>query len=225
MTVLPRDDPTMIISGCASEENSRAVLLRLIDVAISAESALADGGGFVSVMSRGRPHVRKDIPAAFEMYTLLSHHLLTLPLRLLSLEDTPIALTPGIAFDPRSGRVVALIRVEPRQLELIAYWVTGGLQSDTVRGMAGVLALPFSIEVHEVQWLLPEWFAAFYIDTDSPGQRCIPILALRSVMQDERFADWVVIARQRMRMFGLPCEETNPEGPPHGPTSHQEMAN
>ncbi|MDB6010456.1 MAG: hypothetical protein JWL65_2706, partial [Gammaproteobacteria bacterium] len=170
MTVLPRDDPTMTISGCASEENTRAVLLHLIDVAISADSASADGGGFLWVMSRSRPHIRQDIPAAFEMYTLLSHHLLTLPLRMLPLEDTPLAITPGIAFDPRSGRVVALIRVEPRQLELIAYWVTGALQSDTVRGMAGVLALPFSIEVHhEVQWLLPEWFAAFYIDTDSPG--------------------------------------------------------
>jgi hypothetical protein len=207
----------VIISGCALEENARAVLLGLIDIAISADSASADAGGFLSVMSRNKPHIRQDIPAAFEMYTLLSHHLLTLPLRLLPLEDACLALTPGIAFDAPSGRVVALLPVEARQLELVAYWLTDGLQSDTVRAMAGVLALPFSIEVHnEVQWLVPEWFAAFYIDMDSPGQRCVPILALRSVIQDERFSDWVVIARQRMRVFGLPCEETRPETQSNG---------
>lgn len=231
-TVLPRDSPIVITSACVLEDNARAALLGLIDVAISVDAASADGGGFLSVMSRSRPHIQQDIPAAFEMYTLLSHHLLTLPLRLLSLQDATVAIMPAITFDSHSGRVVALIRVEPRQLELIAYWVTAGLQSDTVRGKAGVLALPFSIEMHdEVPWLMPEWFAAFYTDTDSAGLRCIPILALRSVMQDERFADWVVIARQRMRMFGLPTNETSPperlpDPTAHGgPTSHQEAAN
>jgi hypothetical protein len=209
----------VITSTCVLED-ARAELLGLIDVAISVDSASVDGGGFLSVMSRSRPHIQQDIPAAFEMYTLLSHHLLTLPLHLLSLEDATVAITPAITFDSHSGRVVALIRIEPRQLELIAYWVTAGLQSDTVRGMAGVLALPFSIEMHnEVPWLIPEWFAAFYIDTDAAGQRCIPILALPSVIQDERFVDWVVIAQQRMPMYGLSTGEARPKRRDCGPIS------
>ena len=43
--------------------------------AISGNVFAQSGGGFVSVMAKSTPAIQKDIPAAFEMYTLLEHFL------------------------------------------------------------------------------------------------------------------------------------------------------
>ena len=69
---------------------------------------------------------------------------------------------------------------------------------------AGTLALSFVIEPHgEAEHLIPEWHAAWYVSHD-PGH-CIPVLALKSVLQDERFSgDWVDVALHRMGVFRLP---------------------
>ena len=60
--------------------------------------------------------------------------------------------------------------------------------------------------LYPVEHLLPEWFAAFYVRGE-PGH-CIPILALRSVLADQRFGgDWVAVALERMTAFALPQEQ------------------
>jgi UDP-2,3-diacylglucosamine pyrophosphatase LpxH len=46
-------------------------------------------------------------------------------------------------------------------------------------------------------------FAVFYVDGNE--DHCIPILALSSVLEDERFGDWVSVAFERMQTFCLPC--------------------
>lgn len=182
----------------------RSAIKLMIDAAIGGDVLADSGGGFVRVMAKNKPHIQQDIPAAFEMYTLLSHFLPQLPLRPLALEHAPPLLSPAILYDEAAGRVVALIPLAPGEMELVAYWVSGGLRSDMVKAMAGLLALPFSIETHDgTQHLIPEWFAAFYVD--SSAAHCVPILTLPSVTTDERIGDWVEVALLRMPFFGLPC--------------------
>ena len=187
-------------------EMHRAELSMLIDNAIGVDvDVIADtGSGFVSVMTRKNPNVRKDVAAAVEMYTLLSHYLPSLPIHAVSVENTDALLTPSIFYDEQAGRVLALISVGAEEFEYVAHWLSEGLRSNIVKAMPGILALPFSIEKHEEQsHLIPEWFAAFYVNGNE--DHCVPILALRSVTLDERFGDWVAIALERMKIFGMPC--------------------
>ncbi len=177
---------------------------------ISAMIEAAIGGdGFVSIMGKSSPGIRQDIPAAFEAYTLLSHFIGRLPVHPVTLDATnPLSdLSPAILHDATAARLVALLPICAGELTAVAYWITDSVRSDQVKQMAGVLALPFSIEtpLTGVEVLLPEWFAAFYVDAD-PGH-CIPILALRAVLADERFGDWVSVALERMAAFGLPQEQ------------------
>jgi hypothetical protein len=194
-----RDEPQTLASV-------RSELFGLIDAAVSGDVMSDTGRGFLSVMSRSKPHIRQDIPNAFEMYTLLVHYLGTLPLRIVSLERPELPLAAGIAFDPQNGRLVAWIPVATGQMELIAYWVADGIPSNSLKAQPGLLALPFSIETHErVRLLLPEWFGVYYVN--SSMDEGFPVLALRSVTLDERFADWVKIATTRMPLFGLPARK------------------
>lgn len=178
----------------------------MIEAAIGGDVLTDEGGGFVSIMGKSSPSIRQDIPAAFEAYTLLSHFLGKLPMRLTSLDAaSPISdMSPAILYDEAGSRLVALLPIGAGELSAIAYWLTDSVRSDLVKQMAGVLALPFSIENHaDVEHLLPEWFAAFYVGGD-PGH-CIPVLALRSVLTDQRFGgDWVGVALERMAAFALP---------------------
>jgi hypothetical protein len=50
-------------------------LSSLIQAAIGGDVITEEGGGFVAVMAQSNPHIRQDIPSAFEMYTLLEHFL------------------------------------------------------------------------------------------------------------------------------------------------------
>jgi hypothetical protein len=188
-------------------EGQRQELLGMIDNAIGADvDVLADSGtGFVAVMGKkANMDIRQDVPAAFEMYTLLSHFMKTLPFHVSELGKADTVLSPSVHFDKANGRVVALIPIGAKELELVSFWLSEGLRSNTVKAMAGMLALPFSVEVHEDRsHLIPEWFAAFYVNGSE--DHCVPMLALRSVTMDERFGDWVAIALERMQVFGLPC--------------------
>jgi len=66
--------------------------------AISGDVLAQAGGGFVSVMAKSAPAIQKDIPAAFEMYTLLEHFLKSLPIRqaALGFDAETLDLEPGI---------------------------------------------------------------------------------------------------------------------------------
>jgi len=178
----------------------------LIEAAISGDVLLNEGGGLIALMSKSIVGIKKDIPAAFEMYTLLSHFLSRLPLVATQLDDDrpDVSLTPSILHDDANGRIVALLPIASGEFAEIAYWLADGLPSDRVKQMSGVLAICFSVERHaDADRLLPEWFAAFYVEGNA--RHCIPILALRSITSDQSFSgDWVDIALQRMAVFCLP---------------------
>lgn len=194
----------MSTSDTAHVGRQRDAIEAMIAAAIGGNVLTGEDGGFVKVMARNKPQIQQDIPAAFEMYTLLSHYIGTLPLQAVAFDSAEQSLAPAIRYDEAQGRLVALIPLAPGEMELVAYWVSGGLRSDMVKAMAGVLALPFSIETHDnVPHLVPEWFAAFYVGASE--DHCVPILTLPSITSDERIGDWVEVALLRMPMFGLPC--------------------
>jgi hypothetical protein len=192
----------MIYSESPDADQRKADIANLIQAAISGDVIDDADGGFIAVMAKSNPNVRQDIPAAFEMYTVLSHYLEKLPFYEVAF-NADLLLTPAIFCDKESSKLVALLPVQAGDLDLIAYWIAGGIRSDTVRKMGGVLALPFTIETHsEVRHLIPEWFAAFYVGGNE--DHCVPSLTMRSITLDDRFGDWVAIAVERMTTFGLP---------------------
>lgn len=163
--------------------------------------------GFLQVMGQKDSRaVQNDIPTACEMLTLLQHYLGHLSITETTLdEDQPeVELTSRILYDGEHKRVVVLITCEADTLPYVAHYVADRIPSNELKSRAGTLALSFVIETHgEVEHLIPEWHAAWYVAHD-PGH-CIPVLALRSVLQDEQFSgDWVDVALQRMAVFGLP---------------------
>lgn len=184
---------------------------KLIDAAISADVIGDVNGGFIGVMGKSSPGIRTDIPAAYEAYTLLSHYLAVLPDRSIELDAglQVVPVEPAILHDAARSRLVALLPIKAGQLTEIAFWLTSNIPSEQVKKMAGVLALPFSIETHHgIEIMLPEWFAALYVN--GSASHCIPILTLRSVMHDQRFGgDWVAVALERMATFGLPTENAS----------------
>jgi hypothetical protein len=198
-------------------DHQRAEIVQLIDAAIGGDVLTNSGGGFLAVMATSNSYVQQDIPAASEMYTLLAHYITSLPLYAVTLQGADVLLSPAVLYDEPAGKLVALLPIKEQELDLIAYWAAGGIRSDTVRAMKGLLALPFSIEVRDdVRHLIPEWFAAFYVNGSE--EHCVPTLTLRSITQDERFGDWVAVALERMQVFGLPCDSAS--NAIHQKTSH-----
>lgn len=163
--------------------------------------------GFLQVMGQKDSRaIQTDIPTACEMLTLLQHYLSRL-----SIEETPLGedlpevdLVPRILYDGEHKRVVMLIACEADTLPYVAHYVADRIPSSELKARAGTLALSFVIEPHgEAEHLIPEWHAAWYVGHD-PGH-CTPVLALKSVLQDERFSgDWVDVALHRMGVFRLP---------------------
>jgi len=178
----------------------RDELLHLLDVAEA-----AGAGSMLAIMgAHENSSIAHDIPVAAEMLGLLRHFLPTLPYQVT--KDGLLALDPGIYDYTELGHVVALIPLHAGELDLVAYWLSQAMQSPKLVALPGMLALPFSIEIHDGQrWLIPEWFALFYVDR-SP-KHCVPLLAFRSVLNDGRFADWVPAALVRADSFGLRTEE------------------
>ena len=123
---------------------------------------------------------------------------------------------PGSRLTHTVDAWVAWIPVATGQMELIAYWIAEGIPSSSLKARPGLLALPFSIETHgELRLLLPEWFGVYYVN--SSIDEGFPVLALRSVTLDERFADWVKVATTRMPLFGLPAKRPEDSScPPAG---------
>ncbi|WP_426810504.1 hypothetical protein ABOC32_06680 [Pseudomonas sp. WOUb67] len=174
--------------------------------AISGDVLAQAGGGFVSVMAKSAPAIQKDIPAAFEMYTLLEHFLKSLPIRQATIGygAQMLDLEPGIVVDHDGHKVVALLPIQAGQLGEVAFWLADALPSREVKTLPGMLALVFSVETHEdIKHLLPEWVAAFYVQ--GQARHCVPILALKSVLEDKHFGgDWVAVALHRLASFALP---------------------
>ncbi|MBH3383299.1 hypothetical protein I5S53_04810 [Pseudomonas juntendi] len=174
--------------------------------AIGGDVLAEAGGGFVGVMARSAPSIQKDIPVAFELYTLLEHFLKSLPIRRepISFDAPTLEIEPGIVVDQKGHKVVALLPIQAGQLGDVAFWLAEALPSREVKSLPGILALAFSVETHQdVKHLLPEWMAAFYVEGE--GRHCVPILALKSVLEDERFGgDWVAVALHRLADFALP---------------------
>lgn len=175
----------------------------MVERAIGGDVLTNQDGGFLAVMSKGSSMVRQDIPASFEMYSLLHHYLPRFEVEQGDFGEAELLLSPGIQYDPQRKAVVLLIRIESDTLQYVACAITENLRSDKVKAMPGVLAIPFSIETYEgEQFLVPEWFVAFYVDGSE--DQCVPLLTGRSVTDDQRFGDWVGIAVERMGHFGLP---------------------
>ena len=185
---------------------SREELEALVAHASGGNVLAQDGGGFLSVMAGSTAAIQKDIPAAFEMYTLLEHYLKTLPIRheMLAFGANPLALEPGIVVGHDAGKVIALLPIQAGQFGEVAFWLADALPSRELKAMSGVLALMFSVQAHDnIRHLLPEWTAAFYVKGNAG--HCVPILALKSVLEDERFGgDWVAVALHRLSEFALP---------------------
>lgn len=181
-------------------------LLAMIKAAISTDDVTGTeqgngNAGFIDVMSARDKNIQKDIPAAFEMYTLLQHFSDSLPL----FDIAPTALKSGIYIDAQKQTVVGIVPIPEDMLGYISCWITDSMHSAEVKRMPGLLALPFSIEKHDdIEMLIPEWFAVFYVD--GSVDHCIPVLALKSVTEDERFGDWVDVALHRMEHFNLPAQ-------------------
>lgn len=180
----------------------KTALIELIDAAISSDALSEDGQcGFVRVMARGRAVVRADIASAFELYGLLRHFAESLPWY----DAHPTTgLVPGIYG--MDGGVLALVPVGPRELADIVHWVADGLRNEHVKQRAGVLVLAFALEQHDGRdQLIPEWWSAFYVN--SSPLHCVPLLALRSALDDHRIGqDWVKSCLHRMQHFDLPTE-------------------
>lgn len=173
----------------------------------------AESGGDSSVITmmgkHENPRVRQDIAVASEMLGLLRHFLGKLPFHHFS-SSTTLPLESGVYFDPTENRLVALIPIGPSELGLVAYWLSETLENANLVELPGLLALPFTIEEHdEKQWLMPEWNVIFYID--SSVEHCVPVLALKSVLDDGRFSDWVDVALERAEAFGLPTGQAKAE--------------
>lgn len=175
----------------------------MINTAISQDVFNNGEAGFISIMAKKGSQTMQDIPAAFEAYTLLEHFISKIPLIHC---HSSYEIIPSIVALP-NDKLVALFPIEDAELAIVAHWLTSNLVSDIVKQMPGVLAIPFSIEMHEeTEFLLPEWFGVFYVDSDS--NHGIPILTLRSILNDTHFqGDWVNIALERMSAFGLPADK------------------
>ena len=177
-----------------------------------------DRCGVIAAMGRNNPSIRRDIPAAFEAYSLLLGQLERAEPHDVT-PDVPVAgLSPGVYCMPCAdvgeahaesvrGRVVCLTRVEAGMLGYAAHWLADNLYSETVRRMGGILAVPFEIrQIDARDHLVPDWFCIFY---QSANPRLnYPLLSFRSILTDERFrGEWTDVARLRAPLYGLPMHD------------------
>ena len=191
------------MTGPDNHDATRTLLEGMAERAIGGDILTERDGGFLAVMSKGSSMVRQDIPASFEMYSLLLHFLPKSQVSHASFQAADLVLVPGVQYDPDRKAVVLLVAIEAEALQYVACAIADNLRSDKVKAMPGVLAVPFAIETIEgEQFLVPEWFVSFYVDGNE--DQCVPLLTGRSVTDDQRFGDWVNIAVERMAHFGLP---------------------
>ena len=85
-------------------------------------------------------------------------------------------------------------------LKYVAYWLTENLLSDRLAELPGTLKTLFEIRrTGNQEHLFPEWFAVF---CDQKGGS-FPLLAFRSILEDERFGNWAQTACERMAVYRL----------------------
>lgn len=194
-------------------------LVTLIHQAVGGDVLTNSGGGFIQVMAKSNPAINRDIPAAFEAYSLLEH---------LAERFAPCGVwnpTPGHVPAPGvhrgEARVLGAMNVGAGELPFIAHWLSNSVLSEKAKALPGRLVFAFTIETHDgCEHLLPEWWAAYFVDGDA--RHCIPLLTLPSITDDPRFSDWVNVALHRMAHFDLPvaaaqqaAEAATQEGKPH----------
>lgn len=187
----------------------RAQIAALTDAALCGDWAVSTSPSVLRAMGQDSLKAR-DIPVAMEMIALLQHFGATLPVRLEALGgEAAIDLQGGVVWD-QSGKLVLMLPVEAGALNETAHWLADALPSQKLRAMAGVLALPFTVEPHgegdEAEAVLfPEWFAVYY--PYGRASHAFPILALRSILHHGEFGgDWVNVAVGRMAHYSLPRE-------------------
>lgn len=165
-------------------------------------NAIGDETGFIQVMAHKNVDVRRDVPYAFEVYSLLHHYLDSLNMEMM--QDGDVAnLRHSIQFDEQRQRLMLMINVGANELEYVAHWIADRLPSNQVKSMAGILVVPFIIEtLDDIKHLIPEWCAAFYVSGNA--DHCVPILVMQSILGNSQFGgDWVESALNRLEVFGL----------------------
>lgn len=174
-------------------------------------TAISDEGsdepGIISVLSSRSVVARCDIPAAFEAYAGLLRALDEAPARALN-TDERVPNAPGVYWlsDPdgsaeeKSHYVTCVVDIEEGMLKYVAYWLTENLLSDRLAELPGTLKTLFEIRrTGNQEHLFPEWFAVF---CDQQGGS-FPLLAYRSILEDERFGNWAQTACERMPVYRL----------------------
>lgn len=166
-------------------------------------NAIGDKAGFIHVMAHKNVDVRRDVPCAFEVYSLLHHYLDSLSMEMAQ-DGHVVNLRHSIQFNEQHQRLMLMINVGANELEYVAHWIADRLPSNQVKAMAGILVVPFMIETwDDKKHLIPEWCAAFYVSGNA--DHCVPILVMQSVLSNNQFGgDWVESALNRLEVFGLP---------------------
>lgn len=164
-------------------------------------------GGMISLMGT-HAHLQRDIPAAFEAFTLLLHLSKNLPIQA-ACEQIDITM-PQLAWVPPTadseGTLLMVAHMPPGLFGDIALWITDLTRSATLKTMPGALALPFSVAMaNDGMVLVPEWAAAFY-----PHQQhgnCFPLLVFESMLNQGIVPpDWTETALHRLGHYRLPVD-------------------
>ncbi|HEN3280819.1 TPA: hypothetical protein U5D21_002666 [Yersinia enterocolitica] len=169
--------------------------------------------GFISLMVLKGNHVLKDIPIVFEMFSILSYATTKFPIVNYEFKnDTEIDLYQfknTIVASEEKNKLILFLTVDAGDLPYVAHWISDSIPSQQVKSMAGLLAIPFSIELHAGNpFILPEWCAAFYVNNNS--KHCIPTVTLHSMANSnvEGFSgDWTENALHRLSFFNLPVRD------------------
>lgn len=178
--------------------------------AISEDVLSADEGkyGLVQLLQSKGPKFAADIPAVFEYFSLLEHVITTCKsVGIVKAENSRSfsvnGLLTGVYVAEDQKQLLLAIQVEADMLPYVAHWITETIPSDKIKALPGTLVIPFALEEHSNEsFLLPEWCAAFYVDSED--EKCIPVITLRSVLHTESIPpDWTLSALYRLHSYGL----------------------
>lgn len=174
---------------------------QLIDLATHAISPAPDDQkthGVIAALQQKSVDARRDIPAAFEAYSLLLRALDRHPAQ--AIEDGSTPSQEAGVYVLNNHYVICATPIEAGMLRYEALWATEYVFSEKLKDLPGTLMTLFEVEhINEQQHLFPEWFSIFIDHQDGR----FPLLTMRSVLADERFNDWVKLAHERMGEYGF----------------------
>lgn len=182
--------------------------------AISEDVLSVDKGeyGLVQLLHSKGPKFAADIPAVFEYFSLLEHVITTCKPLETGKDENPLkfsvnGLSTGVYVTEAQKQLLLAIKVEAGMLSYVAHWITETIPSDKIKALPGTLVIPFALEDHNNEsFLLPEWCAAFYVDSED--DKCIPVITLRSVLHTESIPpDWTLSALYRLHSYGLDVDK------------------